>query len=1373
MKKLYLIFSSIILSSLFVNVVFAAPTTTFSRNVFPETDSNYSMGTSTKAWGSTTSDRFCLTDDTCISLWPSGGGVGGNGFFSATSSFVRALTVTDGVTTSSLYANQFNVATSTINNLGLFGVDSSGNTSVSGTLKDFGLATLLGGFISNASSSISSGLNINGNLSASSSITLAGNIIPSVNGTPALGAYGNAFGNIFSSGTIYVGTANTNTQIGNGAITLTGNGSDAATIAIGFAGLDTTFTAPTGGSWIFASNLLTEANTTIGDATSTDILYLNSRIGSSFIPTVNNSIDLGEYDRAARSLYVSSSIFIGGGQGAGAEGLTITADPKTNTDKLFAIRNFSCTNLFTFATSTIGFDVGNSVLNMYGGNGGSNTVSSTVISSGGIIIGSAFPSNLMGSFFVDTRAGGNGDTFTSGTLQAYGLTTLLGGFISNSSSSISGGLNVNGNLSASSSITLGGNIIPSTNNAYNLGAYGSAFAKLFASSTVAIGGGQGVGAEGLSITTDPKTSTDKIFAIRDYLGNDLLTFASSSQSFDANNFNLNIKGGTNGATLTSSTAISSGMISAGSKFPNFLSGLFLVDTTSGGNGSISTSGTLQTYGLSTLLGGFISNASSSISSGLQVAGALNASSTFNLASGFFQIDFSSCSDTTNSKVLWNSTTGQFSCGTDQNGGGSFTGFASFPYFTTNGVVTSSLYADSFYVATSTTNNLGLFNVDSSGNINSSGTLTVLNSNGTSTVVSPTAFTFAKQSGSYNSGLFNIDSSGNLSASGSLNISGGFSPTGSIVKPTLLLSASLTTSVAQSIYVSGDYAYIPTSSDNTVEIYNIASSTVLKKIGSYANGVSGSIVNNPQRIFVQGNYMYITNSGSTDSLEIADISNPSLPKHVGNIASSTVAGASAPALAGPDALWVSGNYAYVVATSTKAMVIIDISNPAQPVQKGIIKSDVANGYASSYQKGVNGIQVQGKYAYQCTGNDGLDIFDVSDPASPVFASGGLGNCLNHIGNNTYVLGSYAYVSDGNGNINIYDVSNPQSEKFVTQFSYTGAQSLSATGNFIYMGKTGGIDIIDTSNKLFPKIVSSLNLSGNPVVRYSFPLGNFVYLISNSALYKVDISGASISNANIGFLESSYFQVNAGAKFLQDASVLGGLSVGGSTQLSSDVSIGGGFASSSPSSSSTVFTNGRFNFGVGTGFNSGVFSLDSTNGGNVSASGTLTVFSTSTFSNILSTAVTSTGRVFFNNITAASSNDFLCRSATTGEIIDGGVTTCAASSRRYKHDITDLRLNAIDTVMKFKSKEYLLNSDNSPHIHFIAEDMFDIDPRLAGVDKQGVVQTIDDNAVLAVLSQAFQDEHIIINTQGDKLKKLEKTVEKQQKQINLLIKKQWKK
>jgi hypothetical protein len=55
----------------------AANSQQFAPDLFPIVDSRFYLGTTTKAWLQVVSDEYCLTADSCITSWPTGGGGGG------------------------------------------------------------------------------------------------------------------------------------------------------------------------------------------------------------------------------------------------------------------------------------------------------------------------------------------------------------------------------------------------------------------------------------------------------------------------------------------------------------------------------------------------------------------------------------------------------------------------------------------------------------------------------------------------------------------------------------------------------------------------------------------------------------------------------------------------------------------------------------------------------------------------------------------------------------------------------------------------------------------------------------------------------------------------------------------------------------------------------------------------------------------------------------------------------------------------------------------------------------------------------------------------------------------------------------------------
>lgn len=83
---------------------------------------------------------------------------------------------------------------------------------------------------------------------------------------------------------------------------------------------------------------------------------------------------------------------------------------------------------------------------------------------------------------------------------------------------------------------------------------------------------------------------------------------------------------------------------------------------------------------------------------------------------------------------------------------------------------------------------------------------------------------------------------------------------------------------------------------------------------------------------------------------------------------------------------------------------------------------------------NDVYVSGDYAYVADWDSGLQIIDISNPASPVPVGSydTPGSALD-----VYVLGNYAYVADGwNSGLLIIDVSDPASPVFVGSYETTG-------------------------------------------------------------------------------------------------------------------------------------------------------------------------------------------------------------------------------------------------------------------------------------------------------------------------------------------------
>lgn len=232
--------------------------------------------------------------------------------------------------------------------------------------------------------------------------------------------------------------------------------------------------------------------------------------------------------------------------------------------------------------------------------------------------------------------------------------------------------------------------------------------------------------------------------------------------------------------------------------------------------------------------------------------------------------------------------------------------------------------------------------------------------------------------------------------------------------------------ASCVFVKDNYAYVVGTGD-VLEILDITLPGLPVHKGSIANGVGGANILRPQAVVVSGNYAYITSFGG-NALEIIDVSNPSQPVHKASISDG---GGAAPFLNQPWGLTVIGDYAYVVSNVSNALEIIDISNPGQPVHKGSLTD---GGGVAPFLRSPLSITVKDNYAYiglgggGAPGSGGFEIIDVSNPAMPKhqgFLADGAGSApyLRGIYSVT-VKGSYAYMTDQiTGALEIVNVTNP--------------------------------------------------------------------------------------------------------------------------------------------------------------------------------------------------------------------------------------------------------------------------------------------------------------------------------------------------------------
>ena len=197
------------------------------------------------------------------------------------------------------------------------------------------------------------------------------------------------------------------------------------------------------------------------------------------------------------------------------------------------------------------------------------------------------------------------------------------------------------------------------------------------------------------------------------------------------------------------------------------------------------------------------------------------------------------------------------------------------------------------------------------------------------------------------------------------------------------------------------------------------------------------------------------------------------------------------------LFVWGNYA-AVAQQGNGLQIYDISNPADPR------------FLSSYSTGggsANGIFVSGNYLFIAYGQEGLHVLDVSNPASPIYRSSLVLPGFADV-ENVFVAGNYAYLAAKNSGMYIVDLSNLDTLVALSQYNLGSGNAfdVKVIDSLAYIAYGGeGLEIVNIKNPLIPAFVGRYTPAGSGNVKRLDISGTNAYLaMDNIGLDVVNIS-----------------------------------------------------------------------------------------------------------------------------------------------------------------------------------------------------------------------------------------------------------------------------
>lgn len=204
----------------------------------------------------------------------------------------------------------------------------------------------------------------------------------------------------------------------------------------------------------------------------------------------------------------------------------------------------------------------------------------------------------------------------------------------------------------------------------------------------------------------------------------------------------------------------------------------------------------------------------------------------------------------------------------------------------------------------------------------------------------------------------------------------------------------------------------------------------------------------------------------------------------------------------------GNTVYM-AVGGSGLQIIDVTTPATPTLTGSYNT---SGNATD-------VIVLGSTAYVADGTSGLQIINLTTPATPT-----LTGTLNTLGaaNGVAVSGNYAYIADDTNGLVVVDITTPATPTLTATYATTDGSDISLVGNTVYMTDTGsGLRIIDVSNPATPTLTGSYDTPGNALG--VTVMGSYAYVAdSGNGLHIIDLTTPATPTLSGTYAASGFAQ-----------------------------------------------------------------------------------------------------------------------------------------------------------------------------------------------------------------------------------------------------------
>ncbi len=232
------------------------------------------------------------------------------------------------------------------------------------------------------------------------------------------------------------------------------------------------------------------------------------------------------------------------------------------------------------------------------------------------------------------------------------------------------------------------------------------------------------------------------------------------------------------------------------------------------------------------------------------------------------------------------------------------------------------------------------------------------------------------------------------------------------------------------------------------------------------------------LHVSGNYLW---TAAKRGVEVYDISDPRAPVFVSTLRTPGLANG---VFFKDDILYVGDVYGFVT---------IDASDPANLHQLGMYSPGDDGGYPER-------VRVRGNYAYVAAYDAGLQVFDVSEPASPqLIGEGAIEGFAWYVaisGNRAYLAATFS--------IEAFDISDPANPIHLASIPKMFCFGLEADGNALYVSYIDGFDILDVSDPANPTVIGTSGITGGNSAEAVALQNNIAYVAHGNYIDIIDYS-----------------------------------------------------------------------------------------------------------------------------------------------------------------------------------------------------------------------------------------------------------------------------